>query len=245
MDPLIVKEIYSAIRFSISKQKTDIFTSIIDRIQCYFEKPAHDVFELKKNNTKSKGNIFEIFCKLYLINAYDYYSDVWLLSEVPDDVLTGLNLKRADVGIDIIAKDKYSNYYAVQCKYRKVVKNKKNVLSWKQLSTFYALTSRTNKFKKHVVMTNCDYVHREGVKKLDTDLSICFQTFNNTDNKIWLKILGDKGYKLNEIEEKKEEKKDDVKERNIKEVKEENIEKEKENIRNLRANFLAKLNSNK
>jgi hypothetical protein len=69
------------------------------------------------------------------------YSQVWRLENVPDDVLAGLALKRPDVGIDIIC-EKGGKYTAVQCKYKKHVSHKKNVVTWKQLSTFYALVLR-------------------------------------------------------------------------------------------------------
>ena len=50
---------------------------------------------------------------------------------------------------------------------------KKNVLSWKQLSTFYALC---RPFDKYIIMTNCDYVRHQGVKT-NKDLSICLKHY--------------------------------------------------------------------
>ena len=217
-----IEEIKSAIRFSLNKD--DIFQSISDRIQSYFEKAATNIFELKQNTTKTKGDIFEVFCKLYLLNNYDYYTQVWLLSEVPVEILEKLNMRRADRGIDMIAIDKYNNYYCIQCKYRIAPKNKKNVLSWSQLSTFYALAARTGPWYKQIVMTNCDYIRREG-RKTSNDLSICIKTFTNTDRNTWVKILGSTGNKLNEnSDEKKSE------------------EKQKVDIKVLRSKFLEKLN---
>jgi hypothetical protein len=246
-----IDEVKSAIRFSISKETNLIWQNISDRIQSYFEKPATNIAELKEHTTKTKGNIFEVFCKLYLLNAYDYYMNVWLLAEVPSEILEKLGMKRADVGIDLIALDKNNNYYAIQCKYRIGTYKKKNVLSWKQLSTFYSLCLRTGPFYKMIVMTNADYVKREG-RKTASDLSICKQTFINTDRLIWCKILGSMGYslapqgKLNDDEKKSDEIKSN--ESNVKIniiIKEESInqeQKEKQNLRNLRTNFLDKLN---
>lgn len=228
-------EIKSAIRFSLSKD--DIWESIIDHIKISFEKSATNITELKQNSTKRKGNIFEVFCKAYLENAYDYYTQVWLLSEVPTDILEKLNLKRHDLGIDIIAVDKYNNYYAVQCKYRKKPEKRKNVLSWKELSTFYSLCLRTGSWFKYVVMTNADYVKREG-KKTASDLSICYQTFKNTSREVWTKILGSEGTRLGSstdpVEEKKEEKEEIV-------PVPVPIQSVKDDIRTLRSNFLNNL----
>jgi hypothetical protein len=261
LDILFFKlKIIKLIRFSISKENNLIWQNISDRIQSSFEKPATNIAELKEHTTKTKGNIFEVFCKLYLLNAYDYYINVRLLSEVPNEILEKLGMKRADVGIDLIATDKSNNYYAIQCKYRIGTPKRKNVLSWKQLSTFYSLCLRTGPFYKMIVMTNADYVKREG-RKTASDLSICYQTFNNTDRLTWCKILGSTGYslapqgKLNE--EEKEMNSDERRNQNVKinivikkEIdipiisnKESSISQEKENLRNLRNNFLNKLNS--
>jgi hypothetical protein len=252
-DNKIITEIKSAIRFSLSKSEDQIFESICDRIQCYFERASTSMLELKKNNTKTKGLIFEIFCKLYLLNRYEY-KEVWLLSEVPSEILEALHLKSFDMGIDLIALSKYNKYSAIQCKYRIAPNNKKkNVLSWKQLSTFYSLCSKTGPFEKHIVMTNCDYIRRMGIKD-EKDWSICYTTFKNTERKIWSKILGDTGYVLGcemkgttELKEISNEKKSDITNTEDKILKEkeqiEEIKKDQKNLRNLRSNFLDKLKS--
>ena len=55
------------------------------------------------------------------------------------------------MGIDIVVKNN-DIFYAVQCKYKKSCTLKKNILSWKQLSTFYAICMRTGPFDKYIVM---------------------------------------------------------------------------------------------
>jgi len=185
----IESDIKSAIRYGLSKTDSDIFQNITDRIQTLYEAPTGNMNELKKKNTKSKGNTFEVFCKLYLIALG--FKEVYLLNEVPEELLKILGLTRRDVGIDLICINIDNEYCAVQCKYRVAPLRRPNVLSWKSLSTFYALCSRCN-FKKHIIMTNCLYTRKFGHK--DTkDYSICFKRFQNTSRSFWLKILGDVG----------------------------------------------------
>jgi hypothetical protein len=214
------KIIISAIRTSLSKSDDLIFENILDCLRVYEEKPCNAISEFKRRTTRAKGYIFEIFCKLYLI-AKDFQY-VWLLNEVPAEILEKLNLTRNDMGIDIIAFDAYKNgYVAVQCKFKSKSKNKtQNVLGWKSLSTFYALCARTglnthktsdngveekNNFPnapggprldkpwvQYMIMTNCDYVRRLG-KKDKLDYTIAYKSFKNTKHATWLKMVGDTG----------------------------------------------------
>ena len=64
------------------------------------------------------------------------------------------------------------------------------MISWKSLSTFYALTSRSGPWKKYIVMTNINGCRHIG-KKNDKDLSICIKTFQNMSSFDWLKLAGD------------------------------------------------------
>jgi len=76
---------------------------------------------LNNSEKKVKGNIFEILSKYYLLIHPIYKTklkDVWLLDEVPTDVKEYLNLPDNDEGIDLIAKTKDNEYWAIQCKYR-------------------------------------------------------------------------------------------------------------------------------
>jgi hypothetical protein len=156
--------------------------------------------------TKVKGDIFELFCKAYLKNIKyaksncKKYDKVWLLKEIPANVLEilGMNTVR-DFGIDIVcmrwtnsksrevedynAKD--ALYSAVQCKFKKPKEGlvpgtwiPYNCVNWKTLSTFMTLTSRTNNnnWERIIVMTNAKYVRRQGVKTAK-DLSYCYGTF--------------------------------------------------------------------
>jgi len=153
----------------------NLFDEFINKCAEHYEKPAHNLVELRtRENKKIKGDVFEEFCVLYLKHIKKY-SNVWLLKDVPDEVLKKVSLKRQDMGIDIIVEHD-NNMIAVQCKYKKHENNKKTCVSWTALSTFYALCSTTGPYSKHIVMTNCDYIKHVG-KKTEKDLSICIGTF--------------------------------------------------------------------
>jgi predicted helicase len=157
-------------------------------IECqrFYEQPAHTFTEMRtRDNKKVRGDIFEDFCVLYLKNVSGY-TNVWRLPDVPDDVLEKLTLKRRDMGIDIIA-EKDGQYSAVQCKYKKHVSCKKNIVTWKALSTFYAMCMRTGPYQRYIVMTNCVYVTHMG-KKTAKDLSICLKTLQNTTKEQWSRM---------------------------------------------------------
>lgn len=177
------------------KSNNNFFDEFILECQLFYDKPAHNLLELKqRKNTKIKGDIFEEFCILYLTNIKKY-SNVWLLKDVPEDILINLHLKRQDMGIDIIVENQ-GEFYAVQCKYKKPIKSK-NILSWKQLSTFYALCLKTGPYNKYIIMTNCDYTRHQGEKTIK-DLSICLKSFQNITKDEWLSMCKiDDGQQIN------------------------------------------------
>ena len=142
--------------------------------------------ELKKKESKKiKGTYFEKLCQLYLKNSF---TNVWLLEEVPEDILKKLRLKRKDYGIDIICETN-GKFSAVQAKYRKIGRASKNIITWKMLSTFYGLCLRCGPFEKYIVMTNADYITHMG-QKTSKDLSICIGTWKSLPVETWLKMAG-------------------------------------------------------
>ena len=180
------------------RSPNNLFNELLNECQKSYAAPAHNLQEIHaRKNTKIKGDMFEEFSVLYLKNVKKY-NNVWLLKDVPDNILEKLNLKRRDMGIDLIAENN-GLYYAVQCKYKKHSGNKKyNVLSWKVLSTFYALCLKTGPFEKYIVMTNCNYV-RHAVKQNEKDLSICLKSFENITKDQWLSMCNVNNYKLENI----------------------------------------------
>jgi len=161
------------------------FAAFIALCQQYYARPAHTLAELKsRDNKKIKGDIFENFSVLYL-QSKGY--EAWRLEDIPEPLLTQLNLKRRDMGIDIVCV-KDGLYSAVQCKYL-APKDKKVGLPWRTLSTFYALCMRSGPWDKYIVMTNCDYVSRVG-KKSDKDISIVLNSFQTMTSEEWLQMCG-------------------------------------------------------
>jgi hypothetical protein len=181
----LIKILKDAIHRSTSTG-AGLFDSFLQLYLTFTSEPVHSLAELReKRTTKCKGDLFERFCQLYLkhIKKYD---EVWTLKEIPIAVREALSLATFDVGIDLVAK-KNGRYSAIQCKYKTprsdgVVQDAKwiryNAVNWSEVSTFYALCSRTGPWEKHIVMTTAKSVRRMGHKN-EKDLSICIGTFQN------------------------------------------------------------------
>jgi hypothetical protein len=164
----------------------NLFDEFIIECQKVYNEPAHTLVELRlRDNKKVRGDIFEEFCVLYLKHVKNY-KNVWLLKDVPDNILEKLSLKRQDMGIDIIIEND-DVFSAVQCKYKSPIKDKKSCITWKILSTFYALCMHSGPWLKHIVMTNCNYVRHAG-KKTEKDISFILSTFKNIKKEDWLKM---------------------------------------------------------
>jgi len=178
------------------KSPTNLFDEFIVECQKFYESPAHSLIEIKqRENKKIRGDIFEEFCVLYLIYVKKY-ENVWRLEDVPDEILEKLSLKRRDMGIDLIAENN-GMFSAVQCKYKKPLDYKKTSITWKALSTFYALCMRSGPWDKYIVMTNCDYARHVG-KKTEKDLSICVGTFRKISSENWISMCQVVGQKIEE-----------------------------------------------
>jgi len=169
------------------KSPLNLFDEFIKECQTWYSQPAHTLQEMRqRDNKKIRGDIFEDFCILYLKNI-SKFQDVWLLEDVPEEILTNLSLKRRDMGIDIIVRHN-GEFYAIQCKY-KTPSGKKSYITWSALSTFYAMCLRTGPWAKYIVMTNCDYTRHQGPKG-SKDVSICLGTFRRISTEGWFKMCG-------------------------------------------------------
>lgn len=165
-------------------EKKSVFEAFLELFLTHTSEPVHSLEELRqKRTTKTKGDIFERFCQLYL-KYHKKYDEVWMLKEIPPTILEALSLASHDVGIDLIAK-KNGRYSAVQCKYKTPRADGKvqsapfirhNQVSWTALSSFYALCARTGPWDKHIVMTSGKSVRRMG-RRTEKDLSICLGSF--------------------------------------------------------------------
>jgi predicted helicase len=203
------------------RSPTNLFDEFIIECQKWYSQPAHSLVEMRKrDNKKIRGDIFEEFCVLYLKHIKSY-SQVWRLPDVPEEILLQLSLKRRDMGIDILCENN-GIYTAVQCKYKK----RGSAVTWKELSTFYALCLRTGPWQKYIVMTNCQFVTHMG-QKTEKDLSICSGTFRNITSEDWIKMCNVTGQTLANIPESNE--------ININtQLPENNVENEKDKLRRLR-----------
>ena len=177
--------------------QSNIFDCIINEIENKTTNSiAHTIDELKlKFNKKIKGDYFEALCWLY-IKFILKHDEVWLYKDISLDIKQLLNLTINDYGIDIVSK-KDNEYYAIQCKYRKP-NNKIQIISWRSLSTFYGLVSKTGPWKRHIVMTNVNGCKHIG-QKTEKDLSICIGTFRNLTHFDWLKMINKENEIKNEI----------------------------------------------
>jgi predicted helicase len=185
------------------RSPNNLFDEFILECQKWYESPAHSFSEMRmRDNKKIRGDIFEEFCLLYL-KFVKGYKNVWLLKDVPDELLEKLVMKRRDMGIDLIIETHDSTYIAIQCKYKKHVGTRQNILSWKALSTFYALCLRSGPWDKYIVMTNCVYTRHQG-KKTTQDVSYCLKTLQNITKDEWLRMCNVHGAKLGteEVKEK-------------------------------------------
>jgi hypothetical protein len=175
----------------ISKQLDDTnknkFDYLMKDIENYVEGgTAHNITELKEkaNNKKKKGDLFECFCYLYLQKVLEH-DEVWFYKDIPIELKELLHLPKNDFGIDLISK-KGAGYYAIQCKYRRP-QDKVQIISWKSLSTFYAMVVKSGPWIKHITMTNVNGCRHIG-EKTDKDWSICLGTFRNINHFNWLKL---------------------------------------------------------
>ena len=144
--------------------------------------PTNNIHDVKKK-TQIIGNAWEDFCCKYLVDVMGW--SAYLLKNVDQNILSKYNLKKRDVGIDIVAFDCKQNPIAIQCKFRKRFCK----LSWRDVSTFDALAFRTGPWTKRIIMTTSKSIHREGVIESD-DLfwgKTYFETLKRHD---WLKLAG-------------------------------------------------------
>jgi len=190
-----MKEILQFIKLSLSSE--NFFEKLDEFFYSHFNRSCSSMLELRKRTEKNKGELFEVFCLMYL-QCKGYES--WLLKDVPEDIAGALGLTKHDVGIDIVArvlqKSKKNGetqhiYFAVQCKYRSPTKDYKgrsvHRVTWKDVSTFLSLCTRTGPWVKHMIMTNALTVSWKG-KKTPKDYTIARNTFKKQLNTFWCEM---------------------------------------------------------
>jgi predicted helicase len=91
----------------------------------------------------AKGTAFERLTQLYLQTTPEYRTElqhVWLLREVPADIRRRLNLPGPDEGIDLLARTRRGEYWAIQTKFRS---QRDKPLNRRELGTFTSLAFNT------------------------------------------------------------------------------------------------------
>ncbi len=199
-------QIYSAIYSALSKSEGNVYEHIEEIFQTEFHKPSSSMIELRRKTEKSKGDLFESFCVLYLEKKG--YS-CWRLKDLPDHIRQSLHLTKQDVGIDLVAKcvsgssrDSHKNekekidlWFPIQVKFRSESKDNKGRtirrVTWKDISTFLSLCTRTgpeNGWTKHIIFTNANSVCWKG-KKQKKDYTIARGTLIKQDKIFWSSFI--------------------------------------------------------
>ena len=99
-------------------------------------------------NNKKKGDTFELISSLYLINNPIFsskLSNLWHHSNVPKKIFDSLDLKKPEIGVDLIAESNDGKLWAIQCKYHEDIKNS---VSYDEVSTFFSITERKVTFDR-------------------------------------------------------------------------------------------------
>ena len=94
--------------------RTDRFIASCNSWDSFWERTS-------KVSNAEKGIAFERLTQLYLQTAPEYRTKlqhVWLLRDVPPDIRRQLNLPAPDEGIDLIARTRGGEYWAIQSKFR-------------------------------------------------------------------------------------------------------------------------------
>lgn len=173
----------------VAESTENIFGRFMQATEDHINTQVTDLAGMKlRDNKRRKGLYWEVFCRDWLL-ARGTYTHVWLLNEVPEDVVVYLKLGQAgrkilDNGIDLVAANP-AGFSAIQCKWR----GTKQRVDWKSLSTFVGLCAVTGPWLEHVVMTNCKSVTRK-IPRGPKDKSICWASFNSTPLEVWLKMAG-------------------------------------------------------
>jgi superfamily II DNA or RNA helicase len=97
----------------------------------------------KLSSESEKGTAFERLTQLYLQTTPEYQTElqhVWLLREVPGETRRRLNLPGPDEGIDLIARTRRGEYWAIQSKFRS---QRDKPLNRRELGTFTSLAFNT------------------------------------------------------------------------------------------------------
>jgi predicted helicase len=137
---------------------TKIIKTLINKSNNYLDLHNH----LSKLSNKQKGDLFEEFCTL-VFKFHPYYAnntkEVYLLKDVPTNILKELNLPSNDIGIDVIVITKDNKSYAVQVKFRN---NRDTKINYNELATFVGTSfGIANKIDQAFYFTNTFLINKQ------------------------------------------------------------------------------------
>src|SRR3989344_4351061 len=132
-------------------QSTNDLLNLLRRIKNFteLEKELANI-----SNDKEKGDLFELFCQIYLKVIYkkQVFKSVQLFKDVNATILQRLNLRLGkDYGIDIVATTDSNDLWTIQVKFRQ-----SDQLTWTELSTFRASSEKAD---FTIVMSNVSKIN--------------------------------------------------------------------------------------
>jgi superfamily II DNA or RNA helicase len=144
----------------------------------------------KLSNETEKGAAFERLTQLYLQTAPEYRTKlqhVWLLRDVPVDFRRRLNLPGPDEGIDLIARTRTGEYWAIQSKFRS---RRDKPLSRRELGTFTSLAFNTC---NNIALAVVAHTATKPVSKhhlMRNTVEIGLDRWQSLDQEAWTLIVG-------------------------------------------------------
>jgi predicted helicase len=142
-----------------------------------------------KLSTAEKGSTFERLVQLYLQTVPEYRTElqhVWLLREVPPDIRRRLNLPEPDEGIDLIARTRRGEYWAIQSKFR----SQRDIpLNRRELGTFSSLAFNTC---NNIALAVVAHTASKPVSKrhlMRNTVEIGFDRWQSLDDESWRLIV--------------------------------------------------------
>ena len=91
---------------------------------------------------KIKGDIFELITSLYFVNNPIYttkLTNLWRSTNIPIQILDLLDLRKPEIGVDLLAESNDGTYWAIQCKYKQDIREN---ISYGDLRSFFSITER-------------------------------------------------------------------------------------------------------
>ena len=106
-----------------------------------------------------KGRVFEELTRLHLLSDPIFVTklcEVWHHTDVPQKVADELGLQRPEIGVDLIARTRDGDYWAIQCKFHQ---DRSQNVTYDELKTFLSITERQQTYERlshRLVCTSAD-----------------------------------------------------------------------------------------